>query len=197
MIPFFTASGLGVQKVLPINWLEKSVLAIQFALTCLLPFFATNLYLQLATALLFAGHAWRWFRWQQRGIWSKPLLWSLHLAYLLIVLGWLAVAWRGLDSFALHALAIGGIGLMVVSFSARISLAHSGRPLVPAAYFNLTLLLMVAAVIFRVWIPMLFNVDSVLICYIVPGLFWTLSFGTFTVFNTLIWFRPLADGKPG
>ena len=197
VIPFFTASGLGIAKVLPINALEKTLLVSQFGVSCLLPFLTTNLLLQILSGLVAAGHLWRWVRWQSRGIWHKSLLWGLHLAYLFIVLGWVVVAFRGFDSLSVHALAVGGIGLMAMAFSARISLAHSGRPLKPAAYLSLALLFMVAAVIFRVWIPMLFNVDSVLLQYLVSGSLWTLSFGTFTVFNVLIWFSPRVDGKPG
>ena len=84
-------------------------------------------------AALFAVHAWRLSGWHTGRLWKKPLLWVLYLAYAFIVFGfalkavqpWYAYA----GSFALHAFAYGGIGLMTAGMLSRVSLGHTGRDL--------------------------------------------------------------------
>ncbi|GMG84392.1 NnrS family protein [Paralimibaculum aggregatum] len=70
-----------------------------------------------------------------RGWWTRhaPILWTMHLAYLLLGLGYLALAAAQLglasEVGALHLLAIGGIGGMTLTVMTRAGLGHSGRPL--------------------------------------------------------------------
>ncbi|MCH7997269.1 MAG: NnrS family protein, partial [Chloroflexi bacterium] len=76
--------------------------------------------------------------WYIKGIWRKPLLWTLFLAYSFIVLGFALYALLYFGWFnifiPIHAVAVGGIGLLTLSMMARVSLGHSGRPLgVPVA----------------------------------------------------------------
>lgn len=84
-------------------------------------------------AALFAVHAWRLSGWHTGGLWKKPLLWVLYLAYAFIVFGFALKAvqpWYAYPgSFALHAFAYGGIGLMTAGMLSRVSLGHTGRDL--------------------------------------------------------------------
>ena len=73
-----------------------------------------------------------------RGGWTlgQPILWSLHLAFAMLALGYLALAaamagWIG-EVGALHLLGIGAIGGMTLAMMSRAALGHTGRPLVVA-----------------------------------------------------------------
>ncbi|QNH77754.1 NnrS family protein [Pseudomonas protegens] len=84
--------------------------------------------------LLAALHLWRLWRWHHPGLWRLPLLWSLYLAYLWLALATLGMAlwhlgWPLQQSLVTHALAVGGLGGLVLAMVARVSLGHSGRPL--------------------------------------------------------------------
>ncbi len=77
--------------------------------------------------------------WQGVRARSDPLVAVLHIAYGWLVVGYLLLAAAAFTDFvprsaALHALAAGGIGTMILAISSRASLGHTGRPLrAPAA----------------------------------------------------------------
>ena len=73
-----------------------------------------------------------------RGGWTlgQPILWSLHLAFAMLALGYLALAaamagWIG-EIGALHLLGIGAVGGMTLAMISRAALGHTGRSLVAA-----------------------------------------------------------------
>lgn len=142
VIPFFTQRGLGRQQQVPaIAWLDNGIL-----LGCVLVALLTAAgvttqptpWLAGLFAALGGAQLWRLWRWRDRGIWQVPLLWSLHLAYF-----WIAVAPLGMalwslglalaPSQALHALAVGGMGGLILAMLARVTLGHTGRALQPPA----------------------------------------------------------------
>lgn len=113
--------------------------------------------LALALAIL---HSLRMYLWYHRDIWSKSLLWILYIAYAFITLGFiLKAAVYILDmppSLALHAFALGGIGLMTIGMMARVSLGHTGRNVdSPAAVLPWIFLLIIVAAITRVLVPII------------------------------------------
>ncbi|MCS9517144.1 NnrS family protein, partial [Pseudomonas aeruginosa] len=131
VIPFFTQRGLGRQQQVPaIAWLDNGIL-----LGCVLVALLTAAgvttqptpWLAGLFAALGGAQLWRLWRWRDRGIWQVPLLWSLHLAYF-----WIAVAPLGMalwslglalaPSQALHALAVGGMGGLILAMLARVTL---------------------------------------------------------------------------
>ena len=103
-------------------------------------------------AVLAGLHGWRLWRWHQPRLWRVPLLWSLYLAYLWLALATLGMAlwhlgWAVPQSLVTHALAVGGLGGLVLGMIARVSLGHSGRPLqVTGAMAGAFALLFLAAV---------------------------------------------------
>ncbi|MHA1529287.1 MAG: NnrS family protein [Alphaproteobacteria bacterium] len=73
-----------------------------------------------------------------RGGWTlgQPILWSLHLGFAMLALGYLALAaamagWIG-EVGALHLIGIGAIGGMTLAMMSRAALGHTGRALVVA-----------------------------------------------------------------
>jgi len=113
-------------------------------------------------ASLFFLHLWRLLGWYTAGIWKKPLLWVLYLAYAATIAGFALKAAAFLTGISpylgLHAFAVGGVGLMTLGMMTRVALGHTGRNVFepPRLLFWLFILLF-AALITRVALPMLFQ----------------------------------------
>lgn len=89
----------------------------------------------VGVALIAAGiaHAWRLARWGGLNTGGEPLVWVLHLAYLFLPVGAVAlgIALLGETSpgDALHLWTVGAVGLMTLAVMTRATLAHSGGAL--------------------------------------------------------------------
>ncbi|UFQ02498.1 NnrS family protein [Pseudomonas fitomaticsae] len=141
VIPFFIQRGLNRPPAPVANPLPTRLLLIGSLLTAVT--FAAGLndspQWWLAGLFVLTGslQLMRLIRWHDRGMWRVPLLWSLYLAY-----GWMALAtwamalWHlgliGQQSLATHALAVGGVGGLILAMIARVSLGHTGRLLQPS-----------------------------------------------------------------
>ena len=159
LIPFFIQRGLDA----PVQLRNSSRVDIA-SLVIYLAFFVVEVFVgnrALAAVLagvLFLIHAYRLAGWHTPGIWHKPLLWSLYLSYLFITTGFLLFAaslWLDRLWFpALHAFAVGGIGLVTLSMMTRVSLGHTGRSVhQPPRLMPLFLLLVVIATLVRIVLP--------------------------------------------
>ncbi len=139
--------------------------------------------------------------WYNPGVWRVPILWVLHIGYAWLVLG---LALRGLAGFgvlpyavALHAITVGGIGVLTLGMMSRVALGHTGRnindtgPLIPIAFVLLNL---GAAV--RVFGP-LFMVENFNTWINIAGGLWMLAFLAFVVVYTPILIKMRVDGRPG
>ncbi len=87
--------------------------------------------LALATAL---ANGWRLFGWRTAATLRDPLLWSLHLGFAMLVVGYAALALALLTGVpseigAYHVLGIGAVGGMTLAVMSRAALGHTGRPL--------------------------------------------------------------------
>ncbi len=140
VIPFFIQRGLNRPPVPAAHPLPTRLLLIGSLLTAITFAAGLNdsprLWLAALFALTGSLQIRRLIRWHDRGMWRVPLLWSLYLAY-----GWMALAtgamaaWHlallGQQSLATHALAVGGVGGLILAMIARVSLGHTGRLLQP------------------------------------------------------------------
>jgi len=113
-------------------------------------------------ASLFFLHLWRLLGWYTAGIWKKPLLWVLYLAYAATIAGFAlkaAAYFNGISPYlGLHAFAVGGVGLMTLGMMTRVSLGHTGRNVFePPRLLFWVFILLFAALITRVALPMLFQ----------------------------------------
>ncbi|AZC31625.1 NnrS protein [Pseudomonas chlororaphis subsp. piscium] len=202
VIPFFTQRGLGrVAAVAPWPWLDYLVL-VGAALVALLyaagPALVANTWVGALFLLLAAAHLLRLWRWQDRGLWRVPLLWSLHLAY-----GWLALACLGMalwhfgaplnPSLALHGLTIGAMAGLILAMIARVSLGHTGRPLEPPAGMTLAFILLNLACLSRVLLVLWLPVAALWLA----GLCWALAFALYVWRYGPMLLRARVDGHPG
>ena len=131
---------------------------------------------------------------------GNPLLWSLHLAYLLIIisLGLLGAFHFGLEvplSTVLHGLTIGGIGLMVLAMISRVSLGHTGRVLQVGRWITLGYAAVALSAIVRVIAPLATNHPSSL--YLFSIACWIFGYLAFLVIYWPMLIKPRVDGKPG
>ncbi|WJK12135.1 NnrS family protein [Pseudomonas fluorescens] len=141
VIPFFIQRGLNRPPAPASHPLPTRLLLIGSLLTAITFVAGLNdsprVWLAALFALTGSLQIWRLIRWHDRGMWRVPLLWSLYLAYGWMALAiWAMAAWHlgllGQQSLATHALAVGGVGGLILAMIARVSLGHTGRLLQPA-----------------------------------------------------------------
>ncbi len=165
VIPGFTKNALvrrGMTDNLPVNHgaLSKggivSAVLLAPAVAAGLPDAALGI-LALAAALLNGARlaGWRW-----RDTLGEPILWGLHLAFAMLVLGYGALAAAYLtgsphEVAALHLTAIGAIGGMTLAMMSRAALGHTGRTLTVSKRTALAYLAIAAAALIRAFGPAL------------------------------------------
>lgn len=200
VIPMFTNNGVpGVQAVRK-PWVEKgalgSVLALLAADALGLPGAAVAV-LALAAAVL---HGLRLALWQPWKTLRAPLVWVLHAAYLWIPLHLALRAAAGLDwipsSFATHALTAGAIGGLTIGMMTRTARGHTARPLRADRFDVACYVLVLAAALVRVGLPLLWPAQYVhaLLC---SAALWSAGYALYAVHYGPWLLRPRLDGKAG
>jgi uncharacterized protein involved in response to NO len=202
VLPFFIQRGVD-EDFAPRNrlWIDVAslVLFLSWALLdALTPRAAPIGWLSLG---LFVLHTWRLSGWYTAGIWKKPLLWSLYLAYAFLSLGFLLKAlsvWQGLSPYlALHAFAVGGIGIMTLGMMSRVSLGHTGRNVFePPPVLVPVFLLLLGSALVRVVFPIVDTAHYTL-WIAVSQVLWILGFAAFSILYLPQLVRPRVDGRPG
>lgn len=202
VIPFFTSVRLGFPQPERLRWLElTALLPIVLALLAKVSLLSVNTNM-IGVLLFIAGIAntWRFLRWKPWLTLHEPLLWSLHLSYAFIVLGLLLLALTaiiGLNAAAaLHVLAIGGMGGLILAMICRVSLGHTGYPMqLPNKAIGFALGLPAFSALARSVVPELAP-DLQSGCYLVSILLWILAYGTFLIFYSNKLLQKRIDGKP-
>jgi uncharacterized protein involved in response to NO len=85
---------------------------------------------------------------------------------------------------------------MILAVMSRVSLGHTGRPLVVSRAIAVAYVLLTASTVLRVFGIAVFP-GHYLLTVSVSGLAWMLCFAIFVVVYTPILWKPRADGKPG
>ncbi|WP_421186741.1 NnrS family protein [Aeromonas enteropelogenes] len=205
VIPFFTARATGLDKAVPLVWLERGALASLWLLLLIWLLFpnqwTTSVYMMPLYIVAASLHLWRQLRWRLSTTMGYPLLWSLHLAYLFIPLGLLALAAQAAGmsitlSLASHLLSAGCLGTTILGMIARVSLGHSGRALQVGRRIRSAFVLIIVAALLRVLVPLLWPAYT-LHGWNLSGLAWSLAYGLFVWVYAPILTSPRADGRPG
>ena len=194
VIPFFIQRGLNRPATPAAHPLPGKVLLISAMLAAVS--FAAGLndaprvWLALLFALISGLHLLRLWRWHDRGLWRVPLLWSLYLAYTWLAVAALAMAlwhlgWMPQQSLATHSLAVGGIGGLVLAMIARVSLGHTGRPLLPSKVIVVGFALVLVAGVSRVLLVPFSGWGLGM-----SALLWCMAFGLFLSRYIGILFKP-------
>lgn len=147
--------------------------------------------------LLFILNFVRYLFWNPWVSYKRPILWILYIGYFWLCLGFLFYSFLPIASFlsissVIHTFTIGAIGVFIYGMITRVSLGHTGRPLVVSNSVIFGYLTMNLAVIFRVFFPLTGNYE---ITYYGSGLLWMLSLSFFLIKYTGILFSKRPDGK--
>lgn len=202
VIPSFIERGVGYPVTLfNSRWIDLSSLVLFLALFVVEVFFAGSTLVPWLAGALFGVNAVRLAGWHTPGIWKKPLLWSLYLAYAFIVAGFALLAlsgFAGVSRFvALHAFAYGGIGLITMSMMVRVSLGHTGRDIhAPPRAASLALIVLATGTLFRVLLPVLFP-GHYLVWVAVSQVLWIVAFAFLAKVLLPILLAPRTDGRFG
>ncbi len=207
VIPMFTANATHSKKVIPIKWLERFLIGFHLllAVSYLLGGYLPNYLLSYAMAVLWGcialGHILRWSRWQASALYQNPLLWSLHIGYLFLPLGAVAVFLHyafGIAALStmIHMVTIGTIGGIILAMIVRVSYGHTGRalsvgPIMATAF----VLLFTAAIVRSIVLALLPGYAQLTL--MVSGILWCLAFTLFILVFYPILNSPRIDGKPG
>ncbi|MFO0745351.1 MAG: NnrS family protein [Myxococcota bacterium] len=200
VIPSFTRNALPQARVVTRPWLD----ALAVAATAAFPL-AELLRLGLAADAigLVAGLAnlARLAGWDPLATRRTPLLWVLHLGYLWVGVGLVLLTLQRwvpqlIGSAPLHVLTVGALGGLTLGMMARVSLGHTGRPLVAARATTVAFALVAVAVLARV-VPPLASPALEAAALAVSGALWSTAFAIFVAVYWPILTRPRADGAPG
>lgn len=138
----------------------------------------------------------RWRGWLTN---KEPLVWILHLSFLFIPLGFLALA---LSTFNIipggrapvqHLWMAGGIGMMTIAVMTRASLGHAGRPLT----VSWPVVLVYCSLFLSVLLRLIAGIaDNNLTMLHVSGTLWTLAFCGFVVLYWNVLTKPRQQRAP-
>jgi len=202
VMPFFIERGLD-RSVTLVNrgWLDGAslLLFVGFWLADIAA--PDSLPVAVLAGVLCALHAIRLTGWYAAGIWARPLLWVLFLAYAAVIVGFalkVAVYLFAISPFLpLHAFTYGGIGLFTLGMMARVTLGHTGRDVLePPAPVSWMFALLLAGSVVRVLLPLL-DAEHYVIWIGLSQVLWIMSFALFIrVFLPMLW-RPRTDGQFG
>lgn len=199
--PAFTRNALlreGPDVQLPVHRISADRMGIGAAIA--LPVacaFAPDLILGALAAVAGLANAIRLSGWRGQDVLDKPILWSLHLGFLLLVAGYLLLAARWLgapvgEAAALHLLAIGAVGVMTLAVMSRAALGHTGRPLVVARPIALAYPLVALAALVRALGPALAPNHYYAVMFTAGGL-WIAAFLLFAAVYAPILASPRYD----
>ena len=201
LVPMFTRNATGVQSIRSAPALDRAA-AGAMALVALIDLVAPGTgYAAVAAAVAFVPTVAcmvPWGGWHARRV---PLLWILHLGY-----AWVPVAlalralgglWPAMPAaVATHALTVGAIGGLTLGMITRVSLGHSGRPLVAPRALSVAFALVGLAALVRVVVPLVSLAHYQASLYASGALF-VVAFGAYFVAFYRALTTPRPDGKPG
>lgn len=201
VVPFFIERGVGYTVQLKQNkWVDIGIMLLFVAWLMTLFFWLGNV-AAIICAAIFLLNGYRLFGWHTKGIWQKPLLWSLYVSLWLINFGFLLSALQPLVNVAhtwvLHFFTIGGIGLITLAMMSRVSLGHTARNIhQPPTFIQIVFMLIVLSLVFRFFLPM-FAPEHYVWWVNVSGAFWIAAFAIFVYLYAVVLIKPRVDGMDG
>jgi uncharacterized protein involved in response to NO len=202
VLPFFIEKGVGYPVQLRNSKAVDIASLVLFVGFWIAELVRPNTLLVAVLAIgLFFIHLWRLLGWYTGGIWKKPLLWVLYLAYGAIIAGFALKAaaffFAISPSLGLHAFAVGGIGLMTLGMMTRVALGHTGRNVFePPPLLFWVFVTLFAALIARVVLPMLFE-QHYRVWIAVSQWLWLFAFLMYFIRYFAILTQPRVDGQDG
>jgi uncharacterized protein involved in response to NO len=202
VIPMFTNNGVPGAGAQVRREVERMAIGSVVALLVadLLPGLASVELIALIAMAAAIAHAVRWALWRPWKTLRTPLVWVLHLAYVWIPLHLLlralaAFGWAA-PSPAIHALTVGAIGGLTIGMMTRTARGHTGRPLRADRADVAAYLLVAAAALVRVLLPLFWPATQVE-AILSSALLWSAGFAVYAWHYGPWLARPRLDGRPG
>lgn len=204
IIPLFTRNWIkkrGTPIEIPVGKpVGRFAIALLFAMACLQYLGADGRLWGAAAMLGGLVLLVRSFFWKFHAILDTPLLWVLHLGFIILCGGWIWEGWVGIrlgvhSTAALHTMAVGGLSLLILGMVARVSLGHTGRAMEAHPLMTIAFLMILVSAIMRV-VPAVWFPQHYMTGLLVAGILWSGAFILFVLVFTPILFRARADGKP-
>lgn len=197
VFPMFTANGTQTPRTPALPWLEKlSIVSTIFAVVLsfqILPV-AQGI---VATVFIISGlaNSLRAVRWKIWVAFKTPLVWTLHLSYWAISLGLILfgisiISPLVTQSQAIHALTVGGMGVMILSMISRVSLGHTGRTIAIGKLMTAALIAIVFAFIVRVFGG--YFTHNIVYIITLSSALWIAAYSCFAVLYLPILIKPKA-----
>lgn len=201
VIPFFTSKGTNTEKIQPLSPLEYCALIPLLLLAILIFFTPLNVYSAILGFFAGIANLARVLRWRPQITLAVPLLWSLHLSYLLLALGLvlysLAYFIPAINATTMiHLSAIGGIGGIIVAMISRVSLGHTGRPLNPSKWMKFAFASTAISGLIRITFSYIMP-NLPLMVYWLTILFWCTAFALFICCYSKMLLSERLDKRPG
>lgn len=204
MLPFFTSAVIRGYVVNRPAWALRVVVASSFS-HGLLSFLGLVPWLWTADLPALAATGYLSWTWWHRAIKGNRMVLVLHLAF-----AWVPVAFslfvlqslpwpidRGsLGQTPMHALAIGFFSSMLIGMVSRVTLGHSGRPVVADGPMWIAFCMMQLAAMLRVLSEFPLAGISAMLLWL-SALAWLVGFGVWALAYAPALWRARADGKPG
>jgi uncharacterized protein involved in response to NO len=203
--PMFTANGTKTTKATPLAGLDiatngsLAILMFSLLLEPVVGFSSTF----FGVLLIIAGcfQTLRWLRWRPWVTVKVPLLWSMHAAIKFISFGLILLGIAYLTpsvpaNHIWHLLTVGGMGGLILAMISRVSLGHTGRPLVPPKAIIFAFIFISLAALVRTFGPWLLPEKSFMFIDTSATL-WMLAFIIFIVTYGPMLISARKDGRPG
>ena len=197
VVPAFTNNAIAGAGATRQRIVEYGALG---SILALLAFDALQLpvvFVALAAAIFHGIRLALWAPWATR---RRPILWILHVSYAWVVvhLALRSTGDLGLVSpfLATHALTAGAIGGLTLGMMTRTARGHTARPLHVGQWEIAAYLLVHAAALVRVFVPIAAP-ELYVASVVASAALWCAAFSIFTVVYVPILTRPRLDGQPG
>ncbi|MGZ5007618.1 MAG: NnrS family protein [Methylobacter sp.] len=200
VFPFFTERGIPGTLIIRNPLLDNLSVVSAVIVFALQLFNISGTLLAVAAVITVVVNIARLSGWYVRRIRYVPLLWVLYAGYSWIILGFMLTVLSAysvvLPSLALHALTLGGIGVLTLGMMARVSLGHTGRALKASNTIAVAFVLINIAALFRVLLPVALPQWYENLIYL-STLSWLAAFSLFVFVYTPILSSPRIDGQEG
>jgi uncharacterized protein involved in response to NO len=200
VIPMFTNNGVRGAAAMRVTWLERIALGSLMVLLAADALALAPVVVATCAGVCAVAHFARWWLWQPWVTLRTPLVWVLHLAYLWIpihlALRTLALLGAVTPSVAVHALTVGAMGGLIIGMMTRTARGHTARPLRADRWDVACYVLVAAAAVVRVGVPLMkpeWLIGSVQL----SAVLWSAGFGLYAIAYWKVLTRPRLDGKPG
>lgn len=201
VIPSFTVNAIPGARIRKSPALDRA--AIGFSVVALLCIVgdAPGLLIGVLSGAAALLHGLRVLSWDPASTRTTPILWILHLSYAWIPVGLALHASAALGApvpvmLADHALAVGGVGGVIIGMITRTARGHSGLPLQVGRLEIAAYGLVHVAAVLRVLLPIAWP-ESYPMALQAAGICWTGAFALYLWVYAPFLVRPRVDGRPG